>query len=87
MACWRREHASTFLRVRDVLAAIFLLRRRWLRWVSSRGRAPWGQGAFLRRRRWRRLRSRVARAGRRAMQREGWRKGAPCSVDELGDAS
>ena len=87
MACWHREHASAFLRARDLLAALLLLRGRWMRRVSSRGRAPWGQGAFLRRRRRRRLRVRVARTGRRVMQREGRRRGAPCSADELGDAS
>ena len=87
MARSRWEHASDFLRARDLLAAPFLLRGRWTRWVSSRGRAPWGQGAFLRRRRQRCLRSCVARAGRRAMQREGRHMGAPCGADELGDAS
>ena len=49
--CW--EHASTFLGTKDLLAAPFFLRRRRTRRVSSWGRAPWSQGAFLGRR-WRR---------------------------------
>ena len=87
LTCWSREHASAFLRPRDFLAAPFLSRGCWTRWVSSGGRAPWSQGAFLGRR-WRRHPlSRIAHAGQRARQRAGRHRGAPGSADELGDAS
>lgn len=85
MTCWCGEHTGSSLRTRDLLAPPLLLRRRWTERVPSRGRAPWCQGAFLRGRRLRRLWSCVARAGRGAVQREGWCRGAPCSADELGD--
>ena len=87
MTCRCGEHTYSFLRMRDLLAALLLLRGRWTERVPSRGHAPWGQGTFLRRRRWRCLQSCIARVGRRVMQQEGRRRGAPCGADELGDAS
>ena len=86
MAHQCREHTSTFLGTRDFLAAPFLSRGRWTQWISSRGRAPWGQGAFLGRRWWRHLLLLASCAGWRARQREGWHGRAPCCADELGDA-
>ena len=55
MVCQCREHASTFLGMRDFLAAPFLSCRRQTRWVLSWGCTPWSQGAFLGRRWWRHL--------------------------------
>ena len=67
---------DAFLWVRDLLAAFFLLRGRWTRWVSSRGRAPWSQGAFLGRR-WRRHLLRcITHAGPMARQ-QGMAQGSP----------
>ena len=86
MARWCREHASAFLRARDFLAAPFLLRKRWVWWVSPKGRVPWSHGAFLWRRRPGHRRSFVARAGQGAVQQNGRRGRAPCGADELGDA-
>ena len=86
MTCRCREHASTFLRARDLLAALFLLRGRSTQRVPPRSRAPWGQGAFLRGRQLRHPRSFIPRMGQGAVQLEGWRGGAPCGADELGDA-
>ena len=87
LTCWSREHASAFLGTRDFLAAPLLSHGRWMWWVSSRGRAPWSQGTFLGRRWQRHLLSCITHARRRARQREGRRWRAPCSADELGDAS
>ena len=80
------EHTGSFLGARDLLAALLLLCWRRMEWVPPRGHAPWGQGAFLRGRQLGHPRSFVARAGRGAVQREGWRRGAPSGADELGDA-
>ena len=74
------------LAARDFLAALLLSRWRLTERVLPRGRAPWGQGAFLRGRRLRRPRSFIARAWRGAVQREGWRRGAPSDADEFGDS-
>ena len=84
--CWSRERPGSFLRARDFLAALLLLRWHLTERVPPRGHAPWSHGAFLRRRRPGRRRSLVARAGRGAVQRNGRRRRAPCSADELGDA-
>ena len=84
--CWSRERPGSFLRARDFLAALLLLRWHLTERVPPRGHAPWSHGAFLRRRRPGRRRSFVARAGRGAVQRNGWRKRAPCGADELSDA-
>ena len=83
---WSREHSGSFLRARDFLAALLLLRWCLTERVPPRGHAPWGLGAFLRRRRLGRPRSFVTRAGRGAVQRNGHRRKAPCGADELGDA-
>ena len=80
------EHTGGFLGARDLLAALLLLCWRWTEWVPPRGHAPWGQGAFLRGRRLRCSRSFVAYTGLGAVHREGWRRGAPSSVEKLGDA-
>ena len=68
------------------MAAPFLLRRRRTRRVSPRGYAPWSQGAFLGRTRWRHLLILASCAEWRVRQREGRQGGAPCGADELGDA-
>ena len=80
------EHAGGFLRMRDLLVALLLLCWRRTEWVPPRGHAPWSQGAFLRGRRLRHPRSFVAHARRGAVQREGWRRGAPSGAGELSDA-
>ena len=61
--------------------------------VLTRGRlrrsmshVPWRKGAILVLRGWRRSVSHVAHGWRRARQRVGRRRGAPCGADELGDA-
>ena len=84
--CWSRERAGSFLWARDFLAALLLPRWHLTERVPPRGHAPWIHGIFLRRRRPRRRWSLVARAGRGAVQRNGWRRRAPCGADELGDA-
>ena len=84
--CWSRERPGSFLRARDFLAALLLLRWHLTEQVPPRGHAPWSLGAFLRRRRLGRPRSFVTRAGRGAVQRNGRRRRAPCGADELGDA-
>ena len=84
--CWSRERPGSFLRARDFLAALLLPRWHLTERVPPRGHAPWSLGAFLRRRRLGRPRSFVACAGRGAVRRNGRRRRAPCSADELGDA-
>ena len=84
--CWSRERPGSFLRARDFLAALLLPRSHLTERVPPKGHAPWSHGAFLWRRRPGRRRSFVACAGRGAVQRNGWRRRAPCGVDELGDA-
>ena len=84
--CWSRERPGIFLRARDFLAALLLLRWHLTERVPPKGHAPWSHGVFLERRWLVRPRSFVARAGRGAVQREGWCRGAPCGADELGDA-
>ena len=84
--CWRRERPGSFLRARDFLAALLLLRWHLTERVPPRGHAPWSRGVFLRRRRLGRPRSFVARAGQGAVQPNGRRRRAPCGADELGDA-
>ena len=84
--CWSRERSGSFLRTRDFLTALLLLRWRLTEWVPPRGHAPWSHGVFLGRRRPGHRRSLVARAGRGAVQRNGRRRRAPCGADELGDA-
>ena len=84
--CWSRERPGSFLRARDFLAVLLLPRWHLTEWVPPKGHAPWSHGAFLTRRQPGRRRSFVARAGRGAVQRNGWRRRAPCSTDELGDA-
>ena len=84
--CWSRERPGSFLRARDFLAALLLPRWHLTKRVPPRGHAPSSHGAFLRRRRLGRRRSFVARAGRGAVQRNGWRRRAPYGADELGDA-
>ena len=79
---WR----SVFLRRRNFLTASLFTRGRRTRWVASWSRAPWRKGAVLMQRWWRCSVSDVARGWRRARQREGRRRGAPCGADELGDA-
>ena len=81
-----REHSGSFLGARNLLAAPLLLRWRWTERVPPRGHAPWGQGAFLRGRRRRRLLILAPCMGWRVKQREGPQGGAPCGTDELGDA-
>ena len=83
---WSREHASAFLRPRDLLAAPFLLRRRRMRRVLPWGCTPWSQGAFLGRRWQRHLLIRASCTGWRARQRERWHRRAPCGADELDEA-
>ena len=84
--CWSRERPVSFLRARDFLAALLLPRWHLTERVPPGGHAPWGLGAFLRRRRLGHPRSFVTRAGRGAVQRNGWHRRAPCGADELGDA-
>ena len=84
--CWSRERSGNFLRARDFLAALLLPRWHLTERVPPRGRAPWGQGAFLRGRRLWCPRSFIARAGRGMVQREGRRGGAPSGANELGDS-
>ena len=84
--CWSRERSGSFLRARDFLTALLLLRWRLPERVPPRGHVPWIHGAFLRRRRSGRRRSFIARAGRGAVQRNGRRRRAPCGTHELGDA-
>ena len=74
------------MRARDFLAALLLPRWHLTERVPPRGDAPWSHGTFLRRRRLGHPRSFVARAGRGAVQRNGWRRRAPCGADDLGDA-
>ena len=74
------------MRVRDFLAAPFLLRWHLTERVPPRGHAPWSHGVFLERRWLERLRSFVARAGRGVAQRNGRCGRAPCGADKLGDA-
>ena len=76
----------SFSRPWDFLAASLFARGRRAWRVMPRGRAPWCQGTVLGQRWWRRAMSLVARGWRRVRQREGLRRGAPCGVDELGDA-
>ena len=83
--CWSRERPGSFLRARDFLTALLLLRWRLTERVPPRGHAPWSHGAFLRRRQPGRRRSLDARAGRDAVQRNGRCRRAPSGVDELGD--
>ena len=85
--CWSRERPGSFLRARDFLAALLLLRWHLTEQVPPRGHAPWIHGAFLRRRRPGRRQSFVARAGRGAVQRNRRHGRTPCSVDELSDAA
>jgi hypothetical protein len=84
--CWSRERPGSFLRARDFLAALFLLRWHLMERVPPRGHVPWSHGVFLRRRRPGRRRSLFTGAGRGAVQRNGRRGRAPCSADELADA-
>ena len=84
--CWSRERPGSFLRARDFLAALLLLRWHLTERVPPRGHAPWSHGAFLCRRRPGRCQSFVARAGRGAVQWNGRCRRAPCGADELGDA-
>ena len=83
--CWSRKRPSGFLRARDFLAALLLLRWHLTERVPPRGHTPWIHGVSLRRRRPGRRRSLIARAGRGAVQRSGRRGGAPCGADEFGD--
>ena len=46
--CWSRERPGSFLRVRDFLTALLLLRWRLTERVPPKGHAPWSHGAFLR---------------------------------------
>ena len=84
--CWSRERPGSFFQARDFLTALLLLSWRLTERVPPRGHAPWSHGAFLRRRRPEHRRSFIARAGRGAVQRNEWRRRAPCGTDELGDA-
>ena len=84
--CWRRERPGSFLRARDFLAALLLLRWHLTERLPPRGHAPWSHGAFLWRRRPGRRRSFVARMGLGTVQRNGRRRRAPCGADELVDA-
>ena len=86
LARWREEQRSVFLWSRDFLTTSFFTRGHGTWRVASWSRAPWRQGAVLGQRWWRRSVSYVARSWRRARQREGRCRGAPCGVDELGDA-
>ena len=86
LARWRKERRSIFLWSRDFLTASFFTRGRWTQRVASWIRAPWREGAVLGQRWWRCFTSCVARGWRRARQRVGQRRGAPCDADKLGDA-
>ena len=84
--CWSRGRPGSFLRARDFLTALLLPRWHLTERVPPRGHAPWSHGAFLRRRQPGRHWSFIARAGRGAVQQNGWHRRAPCGADELGDA-